>query len=166
MPAFHHVSRLVLLALGLTSSIVAVATANTSHDGWPNIDGVLKMHKADQSSAMRGTARNDELLGGHGNDTIWGRGGNDVIWGDYKPGGQPTSQVDHLAGGAGNDFIYASHGLDAISGGAGDDTIHAHFGHGSIDCGAGHDIVFLSHRGRSGWTLRHCERISYKTLGY
>jgi RTX calcium-binding nonapeptide repeat (4 copies) len=166
MPTFRHVSRLTLLALGLAMLICTVAIANTSHEGWPTIDGALKMHKADQSGAIRGTGRNDELLGGHGNDTIYGRGGHDVIWGDYKPGGQPTSQVDHLYGGAGNEFIYASHGLNRIGAGAGNDTIHAHFGHGTIDCGSGRDIVFLSHRGRSGWTLRHCERISYKTLGY
>ena len=167
MPTFRHVSRLTLLALGLgTTSLGTVAVAKTSHEGWPTINGVLRMHKADESSAIHGTRHNDELLGGHGNDTVWGRGGDDVIWGDYKPSGQPTSQVDGLNGGAGNEYIYASHGLNVINAGAGNDTIHAHFGHGTIDCGPGRDLVFLSHRGRSGWKLRGCERISYKTLGY
>jgi Ca2+-binding RTX toxin-like protein len=152
---------IVLLAWG-----ASVAAANTSHDGWPRIDGVLRMHKQDQSTTMRGTTRNDELLGGHGNDDIWGRGGHDVIWGDYKPGGQPTAQVDHLHGGAGNEFIYASHGRNVIDAGAGDDTIHAHFGHGSIACGAGTDTLFISHRARKGYKISGCETISYKTLGY
>jgi Ca2+-binding RTX toxin-like protein len=124
------------------------------------------MHKADESGPMAGTERNDELLGGHGSDTIQGGPGHDVIWGDYKPGGQPTSQVDHLYGDDGNEFIYASHGRNVIAAGAGNDTVHAHFGHGVIDCGPGQDIAFVSHRGRNGWKIRHCERISYKTLGY
>jgi Ca2+-binding RTX toxin-like protein len=158
-----------LLAIALVPALVALggtAVANTSHEGWPEITGVLKMHKQDQSTALNGTSRNDELLGGHGSDTIWGRDGNDVIWGDYKPGGQPTSQHDRLNGAAGNDFIYASHGYNRIDAGAGNDTMHAHFGHGIIDCGAGRDIAYISRRGRKGWKIRHCERISYKTVGY
>jgi Ca2+-binding RTX toxin-like protein len=145
---------------------LAVAAANTSHAGWPPITGRLKMHKRDQSAPMRGTSRNDELLGGHGSDRISGRRGHDVIWGDYKPGGQPVTQYDQLSGASGNDFIYASHGTNSIAGGAGDDTIHAHFGRGTIDCGSGTDTVFVSRRGGSGWRLRGCERISHKTLGY
>jgi len=151
----------LVLGVGATAGV-----ANTSHEGWPQIDGDLIMHKADQSGQVRGTSRNDELLGGHGNDDIWGGTGRDVLWGDYKPGGQPESQVDHLHGGAGNDFIYASHGLNAIDAGPGDDTIHAHFGHGAIDCGTGRDVLFLSHKGRQGWRISGCETISYKTLGY
>lgn len=154
----------ILLAAGL--AVAGIATANTSHAGWPEINGVLKMHKQDQTGHMRGTSRNDELLGGHGSDTIWGRDGHDVIWGDYKPSGQNETQVDHLYGGAGNEFIYASHGRNVISAGAGNDTVHAHFGRGVIDCGSGRDIAFVSHRGRKGYKIRHCERISYKTLGY
>ncbi|HMJ33240.1 MAG TPA: calcium-binding protein [Baekduia sp.] len=149
-----------------TAALTGVAAAKTSHAGWPEIDGVLKMHKQDQSAQMHGTARNDELLGGHGSDTIWGRDGHDVIWGDYKPSGQNETQVDHLNGGAGNEFIYASHGRNVIRAGAGNDTIHAHFGRGVIDCGSGNDIAYVSHKGRKGYTIRHCERISYKTLGY
>jgi Ca2+-binding RTX toxin-like protein len=156
------ISLLLLLA---ATAFAGIASAKTSHAGWPTIDGVLKMHKQDQSRHMHGTARNDELLGGHGSDTIWGRDGHDVIWGDYKPSGQNETQVDHLNGAAGNEFIYASHGRNVIRAGAGNDTIHAHFGRGVIDCGAGRDIAFVSHRGRKGYKIRHCERISYKTLG-
>ena len=43
----------------------------------------------------------NELLGGHGNDVIHAGPAGDVIWGDYKPSGQPTTQVDTLVGGAG-----------------------------------------------------------------
>jgi hypothetical protein len=168
--ADHPMTRSLLSTLTVTMlcvcAVAGVAAAKTSHAGWPAIDGVLKMHKHDQSAHMHGTHRSDELLGGHGSDTIYGRSRADVLWGDYKPSGQNTWQFDRLNGGAGNDFIYASHGRNVIRGGPGNDTIHAHFGRGTIDCGSGNDIVFLSHRGRPGWRLRHCERISYKTLGY
>ncbi len=143
-----------------------VATANTSHDGWPKIDGALKINKNDGNDTMSGTRRSDELLGGHDSDTIYGRDSADVLWGDYKPSGQGTAQVDHLYGGGGSDFIYASHGVNVIEAGAGNDTIHAHFGRGSIDCGAGRDTLFISHRSKSGYKIRHCEKISFKTLGY
>ena len=77
----------------------------------------------------------NELLGGHGNDTINAGPAGDVIWGDYKPSGQPGAQHDTLIGAAGNDFIYASHGLNAISAGPGNDFVKAHFCFGRIDCG-------------------------------
>ena len=32
----------------------ALASAKASHEGWPQINGVLKMHSADQSGVMRG----------------------------------------------------------------------------------------------------------------
>jgi Ca2+-binding RTX toxin-like protein len=156
---------IVLFVLFVTAN-AGSAIAKTSHAGWPTIDGVLKMHKRDQNGHLHGTSRSDELLGGHGSDTLWGRNSADVLWGDYKPSGQNTWQVDHLYGGAGNDFIYASHGRNVIDAGAGNDYVKGHFGHGVIDCGSGNDVVYVSHRGRKGWKIRHCERISYKTLGY
>jgi Ca2+-binding RTX toxin-like protein len=149
----------------LVCAFTGVAAANTSHEGWPTIDGKLKMHKQDQNGALRGTSKSDELLGGHGNDTLYGRGASDVLWGDYKPGGQPESQFDHIYGGDGNDFIYASHGENTIDAGSGPDTIHAHFGHGKVDCGGGTDVLFISHRSRKKYSVTGCETISYKTSG-
>jgi Ca2+-binding RTX toxin-like protein len=111
---------------------------------------------------MFGTDRSDELLGGHGHDTIRGRGSADVIWGDYKPCCQPARQRDVLDGGSGNDHIYASHGWNRVIAGPGRDLIHGHFGRGKIDCGAGRDKVYLSHRSRPGYRLRHCEAIDYR----
>jgi Ca2+-binding RTX toxin-like protein len=142
------------------------AHAQTSHEGWPKIDGVLKINKDDGNDTVRGTARSDELLGGHDSDTLYGRGRADVLWGDYKPSGQGTAQVDHLYGGDGSDFIYASHGRNVIAAGSGNDTIHAHFGRGSIDCGGGRDTLFISHRSKRGYAISHCERISFKTEGH
>jgi Ca2+-binding RTX toxin-like protein len=158
------IATLATVAIGVAAG--GPASAQTSHEGWPHIDGVLKINKDDGNDTFRGTRNSDELLGGHGNDTLYGRGRADVLWGDYKPSGQGTAQVDHLYGGDGSDFIYASHGQNVILAGAGNDTIHAHFGRGSIDCGAGKDTLFVSHRSKPGYRISHCEKISFKTLGY
>jgi Ca2+-binding RTX toxin-like protein len=155
-----------LAACAVSAAVGGVAQAKTSHDGWPKIDGVLKMNKDDGDGTMTGTSRSDELLGGHDSDTLYGNGRADVLWGDYKPSGQGTAQVDRLFGGAGSDFIYASHGQNIIVAGADNDTIHAHFGRGSIDCGGGRDTLFISHRSKRDYKISHCERISFKTIGH
>jgi Ca2+-binding RTX toxin-like protein len=142
------------------------AHAQTSHEGWPKIDGVLKINKDDGNDTVRGTAKSDELLGGHDSDTLYGRGSADVLWGDYKPSGQGTAQFDRIYGGAGADWIYASHGRNAILAGSGNDTVRTHFGRGSVDCGSGRDTLFISHRAKPGYRIRHCERISFKTIGH
>jgi hypothetical protein len=159
--------RLLLFSLlALLALPVAAGSANTSHAGWPEIDGKLVMHKRDESGLIRGIAtRHNELLGGHGNDTIVAGRAGDVIWGDYKPSGQPTTQVDRLVGGPGKDFIYASHGRNVIFTGGGADVVHAHFGRGEIHCGSSATIVYLSHRSHRVYRLSGCSRISYKTLG-
>jgi Ca2+-binding RTX toxin-like protein len=164
--ALRRTSIATLAAVAIGGAAGGPASAQTSHEGWPHIDGVLKINKDDGNDTIRGTRRSDELLGGHGNDTLYGRGRADVLWGDYKPSGQGTAQVDHLYGGDGSDFIYASHGQNVIAAGAGNDTIHAHFGRGSIDCGAGRDTLFISHRSKPGYHISHCEKVSFKTLGY
>jgi RTX calcium-binding nonapeptide repeat (4 copies) len=143
-----------------------IASAQTSHEGWPKIDGVLKINKDDGNDTFRGTAKSDELLGGHDSDTLYGRASADVLWGDYKPSGQGTAQFDHIYGGAGDDWIYASHGRNAILAGSGNDTVRTHFGRGSVDCGSGRDTLFISHRAKPGYKISHCERISFKTIGH
>lgn len=211
----------VLIALG-----AAPAGALTSHDGWPEINGMLLMNKLDQSRPLDArvgqdpfdgqdelyqcdglhysqacfegeatcesadptqpptgprksrygscerrtvvsTKHHNELLGGHGSDSIHGGPNGDVIWGDYKEdSAQPTGQHDVLYGGNGRDFIYASHGRNEVHAGGGNDYVKAHFGRGSIDCGAGNDILYISRKAQRGYTIRGCERISHKTLGY
>jgi len=124
------------------------------------------MHSHDQSGVMRGLReRHNELLGGHGNDTIIGGRKGDVIWGDYKPSGQPTTQVDRLYGRGGRDFIYASHGLNYVFTGAGRDIVHAHFGRGEIHCGSSDVVVYISHRSRPRYHLVGCRRVSYRPDG-
>lgn len=90
----------------------------------------------------------NELLGGHGNDVIHAGPAGDVLWGDYKPTGQPTTQVDVLDGGPGKDFMYASHGTNTIV------------------TGGGSPLIYLSHKSRKLYRLHGCHKISYKTLGY
>jgi hypothetical protein len=186
-------------ALGALALPAAVATANTSHEGWPKITGVLVMNKHDRSRPIDARPGHDlfagtdpsyscdgihknracahssgsvarrghnELLGGHGNDTIHAGPQGDVIWGDYKPSGQPTSQVDRLNGGGSRDFIYASHGTNVIRAGGGNDWVKAHYGKGIIDCGGGRDVLYVSRRAQKSYRIRHCETISHKTLGY
>ena len=159
----RHASTLVAAAAALTL-LTATATAQTSHEGWPRINGDLKMHKADESGDIRATKlrKHNELLGGHGNDTIYAGHVGDVLWGDYKASGQPESQVDTLNGGPGKDFIYGSHGTNLIHANGGADIIHVHFGHGEIWCGHGKVTVFISHRSRPGYKLHGCHHVSYK----
>jgi Ca2+-binding RTX toxin-like protein len=175
------------------------ALANTSHEGWPSITGVLLMNKQDQSRPLDARPGHDlfggadasyscdglhknrscahssgviarrghnELLGGHGNDTIFAGPQGDVLWGDYKPSGQPSTQVDRLSGGNSRDFIYASHGTNIIRAGGGNDWVKAHYGRGIIDCGGGTDILYVSRRAQKSYKITHCETISHKTLGY
>ena len=202
----HRMRVLVLAALCASLLLVSVADANTSHQGWPPINGVLLMNKADGARPLDGRPGHDpfagqdptyscdeihrlgacqrrlvfagtgfvlssqpghnELLGGNGSDTIYAGPWGDVLWGDYKPSGQPTAQHDNLNGGPGPDFIYASHGYNRIEAGAGNDWIKAHFGRGLVDCGPGDDVLYISRRAQRRYTIRGCEHISHRTLGY
>jgi len=195
----------ISIVAALAALPAATASANTSHDGWPRINGMLLMNKTDaprpldarpppapsagtdpryscdaihkRGSCQRRLVRthagvvvtsrsgHNELLGGHGNDALYAGPWGDVLWADYKPSGQPTTQVDRVFGGNGKDFIYASHGTNMIAAGGGDDWVKAHFGRGSIDCGGGRDLLYISRRAQRHYTVHGCERISHKTLG-
>jgi Ca2+-binding RTX toxin-like protein len=161
-----RVIRPFLLAVAVLALGAVVAPAKTSHDGWPTFDGTVYINHDDANVTKHGTSKSDELLGGHGNDQLYGEGAADVLWGDQKPSGQPTTQFDHLYGGAGGDFIYASHGHNVIDAGADNDYVKAHYGYGTIDCGAGKDQLYISHKAQKKYTIKHCETISHKSLGF
>jgi hemolysin type calcium-binding protein len=129
-----------------------------SHAGWPAITGELLM--ADNGGRRaRGSALNDEILGGHGSDVLSGGAGADVIWGDQHPTGNDAWQRDVVYGGPGKDWIYTSHGYNQIHAGPGDDHVYAYYGHGSIDCGSGHDVVRIRLGGP--YSVRGCEVIGH-----
>ena len=48
----------------------------------------------------------------------------------------------------------------------GNDWIKTHWGRGVVDCGSGRDVLYISRRAQRSYKIRHCERISHKTLGY
>lgn len=156
------------LALLLAGLVATPALASTSHAGWPPIDRAnLQINKTDANTTLTGhPGVHNELLGGNGSDTLNGGNAGDVLWGDYKPGDQPTTQVDRINAGTGKDFIYASHGINYINTGGGGDVIHAHYGSGRIHCGSKTDLVYISHKSLSHYKLTGCKRISFKTLGF
>ena len=157
------VRRTSLLVAVFALALAGVAVA-TPKDDWPRINGELWINKDDLDTSHAGTARNDELLGGHGNDRIRGRRGHDVIWGDHKATGNTAAQKDTIHGGRGHDWIYASHGWNVIRGGPGNDTIRVWFGRGFVDCGpGGDDILYVSKTQNKKVKRRNCERVMHKS---
>jgi Ca2+-binding RTX toxin-like protein len=134
-------------------------------DGSYSCDGLHENHSCAAAGGSVARRGHNELLGGHGNDVIHAGPQGDVIWGDYKPSGQPATQVDRLYGSGSRDIIFASHGTNIIRAGGGDDWVKAHFGRGIVDCGGGHDVLYVSRRAQKSYRIRNCETISHKTLG-
>lgn len=148
------VAAAISFALLAGTIVVATASGNVSHKGWPHTRHTFIAGPG--GGVLRGTSGNDLLLGGAGSDTIYGGAGNDVIWGDQHPvPNNPSTQHDVLYGGPGNDWIYTSHGYNVVYGGPGNDHIFGYFGHGRIDCGPGHDVVTLSNL--SAYKTVNCE---------
>jgi Ca2+-binding RTX toxin-like protein len=103
--------RLVLLAGVLT---VAVARANTSHDGWPKIDGVLLMNKTDRARPLDARP---------GRDPFGGRDRRYSCDAIHKRGRCHRRFVRRR--GVRGRVMTARHGHNELLGGHGDDTIHA-----------------------------------------
>lgn len=154
----------------------AGGSGKVSHRGWPAITGAF-IFTYGGGRRVRGSALNDEILGGDGSDTLIGGDGNDVLWADQHPVPRNHSwQHDALWGGAGRDFLYSSHGSNVIHGGPGNDVIHAYWGvvnhvyggpgndtvwvnrgSGLVDCGPGDDTVHV--RLGPAFRLRGCEHV-------
>ncbi len=149
---------IVLAAAALALAGATSASGDASHAGWPKIDGKLILNKQDLNETMHGDRDlHNELLGGNGDDTIYGGQVGDVIWGDYKPSGQPTTQVDRIYAGDGPNFIYTSHGTNYVYTGSGRTKVYAHFGRGAIHCQSTRAVVYTTKRG--GYRLIGCAHV-------
>jgi hypothetical protein len=163
--------RLVLAAAILLAALgsPAVASAMTSHAGWP-ADQHLEMDKgpAGRHNTLIGRQHvHNYLLGGYGNDTIYGGSAGDVIWGDYHPSGWPSFQTAVIHAGDGPNFIYANDTVNYVWTGTNPDTVvHAHEDSGVIHCENPNIVVFTSHHALPHYTLRGCRHISFYSVGY
>jgi Ca2+-binding RTX toxin-like protein len=84
--------------------VVATASGNVSHKGWPHTRHTFIAGPG--GGVLRGTSGNDLLLGGAGSDTIYGDAGYNVVY-----------------GGPGNDHIFGYFGHGRIDCGPGHDVV-------------------------------------------
>jgi hypothetical protein len=184
--------RVVVLSLSCAclavAAWVAVAVANTSHEGWPAIDGVLLMNKTDSSRPLDARPGQDPFGGTdrrYSCDEIHVRGGcHSRFVPHFDAASRPpqygfvmSSQPGHneLLGGHGSDTIHAgpwgdviwgdykpsgqpANQVDHLYGGAGNDFIYASHGHNLSDTGGGNDVVHA----HFGWGSITCH--SSRTL--
>jgi Ca2+-binding RTX toxin-like protein len=158
-------------AAAAATLLAAVATANTSHEGWPKIDGVLLMNKTDSRRPLDARPGHDPFGGRdrrYSCDAIHKRGKchRRFVRRRGVRGRVMTARHGHneLLGGHGSDQIYAgpwgdvlwadykpsgqpTTQRDVVVGGAGRDFIYASHGHNTIDAGAGNDWL-KAHYGR------------------
>jgi hypothetical protein len=157
-----------LLALAALAP-AATAVANTSHDGWPRIDGVLFMNKDDSARPLDARPGHDPFGGQDGRyscDAVHLRGACQQVFVSSGAGFVMPFEPRHneLLGGHGNDAIYAGPAgdvlwgdykpsgqpttqRDLIVGGDGRDFIYASHGTNTIQAGAGDDWL-KAHYGR------------------
>jgi Ca2+-binding RTX toxin-like protein len=147
--------RLLLLVLACTCALAlsaSVSVANTSHDGWPSIDGMLLMNKNDDGRPLDARPGHDPFSGQdeeYSCDEIHLRGDcQRRILGR----GTVSSRAGHneLLGGHGSDTIHAGPWGDVIWGDykpSGQPTGQRDRLYGS----SGRDFIYASH----GWNLIH-----------
>jgi hypothetical protein len=126
------------------------AGANTSHEGWPRINGMLLMNKLDQSRPL-------DAIPGH--DPF---GGQDPAYrcdGTHKSQSCLSATAHHTAGGfvvkatRRHNELLGGHGDDTISAGPNGDVLWADYKpsgqptaqHDRIAGGAGNDFIYASH---------------------
>ena len=106
------------------------------------------------AATLRGTKKDDRLVGTGKADTLKGRGGDDRLRGrkrgDLLVGGLGNDRLkggpggDDLLGGDGNDKLRDGTGFDVVDAGPGDDYVYSQNGRGDqIDCGDGVDTAVL-----------------------
>jgi hypothetical protein len=161
--------KLMLITLAGCLLPAAVAPANTSHDGWPRINGMLLMNKTDASRPLDARPNHDPFGGTdprYSCDAIHLRGSCQRRMVAGASGRVVTTRSGHneLLGGHGSDTIHAgpwgdvlwgdykpsgqsTTQVDTIVGGAGNDFIYASHGQNTISAGGGRDWV-KAHFGR------------------
>src|SRR4051812_49486679 len=113
--------RLVVLTLLCACLLSSVAVANTSHDGWPRIDGVLLMNKTDSSRPLDARPGHDPFAGQdrrYSCDAVHKRGSCHRRFVHSGRGRAMTGRSGHneLLGGHGSDTVYAGPWGDVIWG--------------------------------------------------
>jgi Ca2+-binding RTX toxin-like protein len=169
---------LLLLSVALAAAGLAAgaATANTSHDGWPKIDGVLLMNKTDSRRPLDARPGRDPFAGRdrrYSCDAIHKRGKchRRFVRRRGVRGRVMTARHGHneLLGGHGSDTIHAgpwgdviwgdykpsgqpTRQHDRIWGGRGRDHIYASHGKNAIRAGGGNDWI----KAHFGFGLVNC----------
>lgn len=161
--------KLLLATLFVSLWPAAQATANTSHEGWPKITGMLLMNKTDAPRPLDARPGQDPFAGldpRYSCDAIHLRGSCQRRFVPAPTGMVVTTTPGHneLLGGHGNDTLFAgpwgdvlwadykpshqpSTQVDRVFGGPGRDFIYASHGTNTIDAGPGDDYV-KAHFGR------------------
>jgi len=91
--------------------------------GSDSLAGIERLKGSSREDTLVGDSGDNRLIGGGGTDLLQGRGGDDLVRGngagDQLFGG---SGDDVVRGGKGNDELYGGSGLDKLRGGSGSDT--------------------------------------------
>jgi RTX calcium-binding nonapeptide repeat (4 copies) len=180
------VRRLALLLIAVPLAIASPSLANTSHDGWPKLTGILMMNKLDQSRTL------DARIPGASPSVVHHLAGvaplvlsvpvhnyvSKTNQGYAGSNARPTwLGHNELLGGHGSDTIWAGpmgdviwgdykpsgqpdNQVDRLHGGAGDDYIYASHGLNYIWTGAGNDHLQLVY----GHGIVDCNGSGLKTL--
>jgi Ca2+-binding RTX toxin-like protein len=157
------------LSLVMLLACASSAAANTSHEGWPVINGVLLMNKLDGSRPLDARPGQDPFNGKdprYSCDQVHKRGKCHSRFERGPNGRMVTARVGHneLLGGHGDDTLFAgpwgdvlwgdykpsgqgTAQVDHLYGGAGSDFIYASHGLNVIVAGAGKDTIH-AHFGR------------------
>jgi Ca2+-binding RTX toxin-like protein len=152
--------RVLIATFAMLLAIAVSANANTSHDGWPRINGMLLMNKTDSSRPLDARPGRDPFHGTDARyscDAVHKRGGchahmvacdqENAAAGNCALGGRMTARHNvhnELLGGHGSDTIHAGPIGDVLWGDykpSGQSTAQ----HDVLIGGAGNDHIYASH---------------------
>jgi Ca2+-binding RTX toxin-like protein len=163
-PKAGAMRRLLALTLFLSLFPAALASANTSHKGWPKINGMLLINKTDGARPLDGRPGQDPFAGTdprYSCDAVHLRGSCQRRLVPGPAGGFVVTTApghNELLGGHGNDTIFAgpwgdvlwadykpshqpSTQVDTLAGGPGRDFIYSSHGTNHITGGPGDDWI-------------------------